>query len=110
MISKNSVGKKFLITTDGWFVAPDGEQYKAVWGTLKGIHSSEDTLGIKTNARSTNWYVAIGNMVIAGCQMHYIIQTDEYMHKRAEHKIEHQGSYIINEGSFLVYNADVEEK
>lgn len=70
-------GDKFLITTDNWFIAPDGVEYRAVWGTVNGIIESENTLGIKTNAKSTNWYVSIGNMIIAGCQIHYAIKTDK---------------------------------
>ena len=38
----------FLITTDSWFIAPDGKQYRAAWGKVE-VYSSEDTLGIKTN-------------------------------------------------------------
>jgi hypothetical protein len=70
------VGKKYLVTTDSWFTAPDGTSYKAVFGTATAIQSAEQTLGIKPNARSTNWYVIIGKVVIAGCQIHYAIQTD----------------------------------
>jgi len=72
----NEIGKTYLITTDNWFVAPDGKQYQAVYGTVNAILSDDETLGIKTNARSTNWYVSIGRMLIAGCQVHYAIQCD----------------------------------
>lgn len=70
------VGDKALITLDNWFYAPDGRQYKAVHGTVKAVLGSEETLGIRTNARSTNWYVEIGDMTIAGCQIHYLVKTD----------------------------------
>ena len=69
--------KKMLLTTDNWFYAPDGQAYKAVYGTVKRVMNDEETLGIKTNIGSSNWYVEIGNMFIAGCQIHYAIQTDE---------------------------------
>jgi len=72
------VGKKVLITTDNWFFAPDGCLYRAAFGTIKSVSNSEETLGIRTNARSTNWYVEVGNMTIAGCQIHYIVTTDSY--------------------------------
>lgn len=71
------VGKKALITADQWFVAPDGKQYRAVFGTVRAVLSSEATLGVKTNARSTNWYVEIGCMTLAGCQIHYAIRADQ---------------------------------
>lgn len=69
-------GDRVLVTTDNWFFAPNGLEYRAVFGTVKGVHTDEATLGIKTNSRSTNWYVEIGNMVIAGCQIHYAIHTE----------------------------------
>lgn len=71
------IGTKALIHTDNWFTAPDGRQYQAVFGTVHAVLSSEDTLGVRTNARSTNWYVKIGRMLVAGCQIHYVIETDE---------------------------------
>lgn len=78
MIDKSSikVGDKAIITTDNWFYAPDGRQYRAVFGTIKAVRSAEETLGIVPNAKSTNWYVEIGNMIIAGCQIHYVLKTD----------------------------------
>ena len=69
---------KYLITTDGWFVAPDGKSYCAVWGAITVI---EDLfLGIKTNRNSTNWYAKIGtesnHVIVAGCQIHYACKAD----------------------------------
>lgn len=69
-----NIGTKLLITTDNWFFAPDGQNYRAVYGTVRGVFSDTETLGIKTNAKSTNWYVQIGKMCIAGCQIHYVIE------------------------------------
>ena len=70
------IGKPALITCDQWFFAPDGKTYQGVWGTIKAVHDSENVLGVRTNAKSTNWYIEIGNMIIAGCQVHYIIACD----------------------------------
>lgn len=67
-------GNNFLLTCDNWFVAPDGRQYRSVWGRIE-IYDSEKTLGVKTNVKSTNWYVIVGEqgkrVIIAGCQVHY---------------------------------------
>lgn len=71
------VGKRMLVTTNNWFYAPDGKAYKAVFGTVRSIKSDTETLGIKTNARATNWYVQIGNVMIAGCQIHYAVECEE---------------------------------
>ena len=70
---------KYLITTDAWFLAPDGKIYRAVWGDVKIV---EDTfLGLKTNRNSANWYAKVGNetkhIIVAGCQIHYAIKCDE---------------------------------
>lgn len=69
-------GEKALLTLSGWFYAPDGVEYRAVFGTVKGVHSAQETLGVQTNRNSANWYVEIGNMIIAGCQVHYAVRTD----------------------------------
>lgn len=70
------IGCKALVTTDAWFMAPDGRNYKAAFGTVKGCRTAEETLGIRPNGKSTNWYLEIGNLTIAGCQIHYAIKTD----------------------------------
>ena len=101
------IGDMALITTDNWFYAPDGNQYKSVFGTIKGVHNSEETLGIKTNARSTNWYVTIGNMTIAGCQIHYLLKTDSVSLDAPTSEIEHQGQISIGEyARSRIYIAD----
>ena len=69
---------KYLITTDAWFYAPDGKQYKAAWGDVQIV---EDTfLGLKTNRNSTNWFAKVGSeeshVIIAGCQIHYAIKSE----------------------------------
>ncbi len=100
------VGEKALVTTQNWFLAPDGAEYRAVFGTIKGIHSDQETLGIKTNAHSANWYLEIGNMVIAGCQIMYAIKTNDYFPGDAIgwHSGE-KGINIFNRPC-AIYNAD----
>lgn len=74
---------KYLITTDCWFLAPDGQQYKAVWGDVTIVDDS--VLGIKTNRNSVNWYARIGtdekHIIVAGCQIHYAFKTDKQPNK-----------------------------
>lgn len=73
---------KYLITTDSYFIAPDGKQYKSVWGEVKIV--GDTLLGIKTNARSTNWYAKIGSeanhIIVAGCQIHYAVKSEQKPH------------------------------
>jgi len=68
----------YLITTDEWFIAPDGKDYKAVWGNVEIL--PDTMLGIKTNKGSANWYAKIGNennhAIIAGCQIQYAVKCD----------------------------------
>lgn len=70
---------KYLITTDNWFIAPDGKTYRAVWGEVEIIQ--DEFLGIKTNRNSSNWFAKVGNknnhVIIAGCQIHYAIRCEE---------------------------------
>jgi len=68
---------KYLITTNDWFYAPDGNSYKAVWGDVE-ILDDDKVLGIKTNRQSTNWFAKIGSsekhVIIAGCQIYYAVR------------------------------------
>lgn len=100
------IGDKALITTDEWFVASDGITYKAVFGTIKGVYNPEEVLGIKTNAKSTNWYVEIGSMVIAGCQIHYIIKTDTCNFDYYSGWIAGAGNYNKFQAPSSIFNAD----
>lgn len=95
-----NIGSTILITCDNWFFAPDGQSYRAVWGTVKAVRADNEVLGLKTNARSTNWYVEIGNMVVAGCQIHYAIKCG----------VPHFGDCKNDDRGDLpsrIYNADV---
>lgn len=91
---KEIIGKKVLINTEQWFVAPDGESYKAVHGTLHGVHTDSETLGVRTNAKSTNWYVSIGDMIIAGCQINYLILCDTIAERPATAETWHEGKRV----------------
>ena len=70
---------KYLINTDNWFIAPDGKEYKAVWGQVEIL--SDSILGVSTNRNATNWYAKIGSdtnhVIVAGCQIHYATLCNE---------------------------------
>jgi len=78
LIRLNNMKGKYLITTDGWFFAPDGRQYKSVWGEVEIFEDS--ILGVKTNRNASNWYAKVGteknHIIIAGCQIHYALKTE----------------------------------
>ena len=71
---------KYLITTDKFFVAPNGITYSAAWGDVK-ILGDESIMGIRTNRQSANWYAVVGcngkEIIIAGCQIFYAIKCEE---------------------------------
>lgn len=104
---KYKLGRKYLITTDSWFLAPDGESYKAVFGTLVGVFADTEILGgIKPNRNSANWYVEIGNMIIAGCQIHYALRTDNCSSFGQSRDLEHNGEILHSrEGHSRIYKA-----
>ena len=103
------INETYLITTDSWFYAPDGDQYKAVFGTVTSIETDENMLGIKTNRGSTDWYIIIGNMVVAGCQIHYCIKTKSVSFEPAIQEIEHEGQlFPTRKATTRIYNADEE--
>lgn len=100
------VGKKVLVTTDCWFAAPDGLQYSAVFGTVKVVRSDEDTLGIRTNRGSTNWYVEIGRVTIAGCQIHYAVECDSAHCGEVTDWVIVDGECRLHERPSRIYDAD----
>lgn len=71
------IDKKVLITTQNWFLAPDGKEYMGVYGTLKAIHEAGKTLGFIPNRSHANWFLEIGDMIIMGCQVMYITACPE---------------------------------
>jgi hypothetical protein len=73
-------GNKYLITADNWFIAPDGESYRAIWGTCV-LKLSQEVFGFTPLRPSTNWFVVCGKggkeIIIAGCQIHYAIRCED---------------------------------
>ena len=103
---KPDLNKSYVITTDAFFFAPDGEQYKAVFGTVTAILNDEQTLGIKTNRGSSNWYVVIGDMIVAGCQIHYCIRSDGFSKKPTKMQIVHDGQLSYHDENITrIYDA-----
>lgn len=99
-------GDKALVTTDNYFVAPDGRQYRAVFGTVKAARTAEDTLGIRPNGKSTNWYLEIGNMTIAGCQVHYLTRCENVKIGPVTEWNMHEGRHVPSERPCVIYYAD----
>lgn len=102
------IGHNVLVTTANWFYAPDGRSYRAVWGTLKGIKTAEDNLGVRPRGPSTNWYLEIGDTTIAGCQAMYCVRTDVVNFGDAQEMVEHEGRYAISQRPSAIYNANKE--
>lgn len=93
-------GRKYLITTDDWFIAPDGELYKAAWGTVY-LEKIEETLGFTPARPSTNWFAKVGSkedhIIIAGCQIKYVIRCEEHPYiKEGEFKDGNNVNQVIN--------------
>lgn len=100
---------KYLVTTDDWFFAPDGQQYKAAWGDVTIL--SDSVLGVKTNARSANWFAKIGSednhIIIAGCQIHYAVRCDSRPNDgKMKTENVHEGLQIESEVSSRIYFAE----
>lgn len=92
---------KYIITTDAWFYAPDGKLYRAVWGEVE-VFDDNQVLGIKTNAKATNWYAKIGtdenHVIVAGCQIHYAMKCEN---EPEYHRIE---AHEVVDGKIVYYN------
>src|SRR5690554_6416114 len=101
------VGAKYLITTDRWFIAPDAEQYRAVFGTVHQVLDAEQVLGVRTNRNSTNWYALIGDMVVAGCQIFYAVRCEHFSSEPTSVEFDHDGKHHVEKsGMSRIYDAD----
>ena len=47
------IGKKVLATCNEWFVAPDGLDYKVIYGTLHAVTEARKAVGFKFNGETT---------------------------------------------------------
>jgi hypothetical protein len=104
------IGRKVLITCDNYFFAPDGRQYRAVFGTLAAVQTSEESLGIKVSVRSQDWYMTVGNMKIASCQIHYAILTESCNFERApDYQISPEKGLLEFNRPSGIYRADPPE-
>lgn len=92
-----------MVTTDNWFIGPDGESYKSAWGTCI-LEKMEDVFGFTPSRPSTNWYLKVGSdekqIIIAGCQIHYAIRAD----KRPESC--HKGKFYKDHDSGVLWHED----
>lgn len=100
------IGDKYLITTNEWFYAPDGQSYRAVYGKINKIVSDSELLGMVTNRHSTNWYLHIGNMIVAGCQIYYAIKTDNCSKEKPYYDLEYEGKITEVESMSRIYFAE----
>jgi len=105
---KIEVGTKVLITTNNWFYGPDGREYRAVFGTVKAVRTDDETLGIRTNRNATNWYLEIGNMVVAGCQVFYVVACNKPPGDRAAAWTFESGTLKEYDRPTSVFNADAQ--
>ena len=105
------LGKNILVTTDQWFFAPDGSQYRAAYGKLLEVVDSKDALGIRTNSKSSNWYVQVGRVLIAGCQVHYAVNCEgaEMNFGDVESELTHEGKLTHQKTPTRIYNANFPE-
>lgn len=90
--------------------APDGGQYNAVWGKIMSVNSDEETLGIRTNDRSSNWYLVVGtkknHVIIAGCRIHYATRCEKRPKTEAPYMIEYNGDINYKTVSSKIYHTE----
>lgn len=71
------IKEKVLITTTNWFYAPDGKQYRGIWGTLLSVDEAGKTLGFIPNRAHANWFLTVGDLTIMGCQVMYVMKCPD---------------------------------
>lgn len=97
---------KYLITTDNYFLAPNGQHFQGVWGEVEIL--TDDILGVKTNRMSTNWFAKVGtaenHVIIAGCQIHYAVKCEERPYNRPYNREEiHEGELRLIPSPSRIY-------
>jgi hypothetical protein len=75
-------GKKYLITTDELFYAPDSLQYRCIYGRV-WVHSFQETFNFPAK-NHVNWFITItdkeggeGGFGISGCRINYFKEMSE---------------------------------
>ena len=81
---------KYLITTNEWFYAPDGKQYRAVWGEVE-LLQTKDVLGVEPNRVTANWTLRVGteedHILIGGCQINYSVKCENKPNTKAVEQV-----------------------
>lgn len=95
---------KYLITTENWFYAPDGKQYRAVWGEVKLLQTKE-VLGVDPNRVTANWTLQVGtdedHILIGGCQINYSVKCPNRPNTKAVEQII-QGEKKVDEPAIYI--------
>lgn len=106
MLVKDMIGKKVLVNTKDWLIAPDGEQYKAVYGTVKEIFlcTEKEVPGAKNSNTHANWYLQIGNTFVNVCDVGSCIITDSISVLPPKRRDTYEGALIEGRTSIsLIY-------
>jgi hypothetical protein len=90
---KSNTNEKHLITTDQWFIAPDGEQYRAVWGEAKDQQSANG---------ERRWIVVGEEVALDPSQINYsvrcpdapLIKEGSYKEKNTQEELAYNKIYI----------------
>lgn len=101
-----NIGDKVLVSFDNYFLAPDGRQYRAAFGTVRAVRTAEESLGVRPNGKSANWYLEVGEMLVAGCQIHYLVKTDTCNFGNTESWGVHEGKSVKSVVPTNIYDAD----
>ena len=102
-------GENYIVTTNDWFIAPDGNNYRAAWGKCK-MFKIEDVFGFTPARPSTNWYLQIGegdgSIIVAGCQIHYAIKCKNSPDQQQHGKYfdSELVTYVYTKGSIYIAN------
>jgi hypothetical protein len=75
-------GKRYLLTTDEFFLYTDGNMYRGVWGTCY-VHNFQETFAFPAKGHA-NFFVTVGAkemkegvLLLAGCRINYCVECNE---------------------------------
>ena len=89
------IGEKHLISINKWFIAPNGSEYRAIYGTINDISGSKGDLS-----------VVVGSLAIPKSKILCAIKTDGCNFDEADSWQSIGGEVEVYKIPSKIYNAD----
>lgn len=94
----NKLEGTYLVTSNKWFVTPDGTEKRAVWGEVEIVKYKD--YGITPAEGHAEYMLKVGteenHVFIAGCHVHYLVKCKRPIDESSFKIIEHNTGEMIS--------------